>query len=225
MVNTSYPTKNALIIGGGLVNTGYNTHKVIEDSDFIIAADGGLDNCIHLNINPDLIIGDLDSATTSSLDLAKDNNWIIRKFSRDKNETDGELAILAAIDYGANNINIIGALKGNDRFDHPIGNMFLISSDSFKDQNITLVEETYEIRVLRKHQILTLSGQPGDIVSLISISDISKGIITWGLKYDLSGVSILRGSTRGMSNELIWRNIEVSISDGILMVYLEHSPV
>ncbi len=70
---------------------------LVHESDFIIAADGGLNHIRKLKLVPDLLVGDLDQ-------WMKRPEWLekkgveIRKFSTHKDQTDLELAILEAVD-------------------------------------------------------------------------------------------------------------------------------
>ena len=53
-------------------------------------------------------------------------------------------------------------------------------------------------------------------MSLLPLSDTGAVVTTWGLKYDLLGVRLEYGATRGVSNELAWPGAEVSVAEGML---------
>ena len=73
----------------------------------------------------------------------------------------------------------------------------------------------------QRKAFLLLSGQRGDIVSLLPLTSVAEGVTTWGLKYDLSGITLKMGSTRGVSNELVWPEAQVGIATGMLVAFLE----
>ena len=71
---------------------------IIRADDTIIAADGGTRHVLALGLRPDLIIGDLDSITEDERRKMESDGVKIAQYSRDKNETDLELAIQHALD-------------------------------------------------------------------------------------------------------------------------------
>ena len=59
-----------------------------------------------------------------------------------------------------------------------------------------------EAFIVRDGESATITGERGDYVSLLPLSDTGAVVTTWGLKYDLLGIRLEYGSTRGVSNEL-----------------------
>jgi thiamine pyrophosphokinase len=47
-------------------------------------------------------------------------------------------------------------------------------------------------------------------------------VVTVGLRYPLNGDTLVRGSTRGISNELIGEQASIEVKDGCLLVRHEH---
>jgi thiamine pyrophosphokinase len=88
-----------------------------EGIDRVIAADGGARHAARLGLTVDLWVGDgdsLDDAHVASLEAA---GVPIRRARTDKDETDAELALLAALERGPARITVLGAL-GGERLDH-----------------------------------------------------------------------------------------------------------
>ena len=54
--------------------------SIIEKSDYIVAADAGVEHCLQHKIVPDLVVGDFDSITSESMELVKQLNWNIETF-------------------------------------------------------------------------------------------------------------------------------------------------
>jgi thiamine pyrophosphokinase len=70
---------------------------------------------------------------------------------------------------------------------------------------------------------LTLPGaSPGDRVSLLPLTGVVEGIHTQGLLYPLRGEALPRGSTRGVSNQVVSLPCGVRFSRGRLLVV--HAP-
>src|SRR6266536_1254484 len=85
---------------------------LLQDGDYLICADGGTRHALALGVRPNLIIGDLDSVEQGVVQKFRDEGVNVESYSRDKNETDLELAIQRAIEFKPNQIIIIAALGG-----------------------------------------------------------------------------------------------------------------
>ena len=85
-----------------------------EETDYILAADGGLMHLRQLKMIPQGIIGDFDSL-----------GYIPRGadvFPVEKDDTDSMLAVRKGLELGYRNFELYGALDG-PRLDHTIANL------------------------------------------------------------------------------------------------------
>lgn len=194
---------------------------VLRESDIIIAADRGLDACLELGITPTLCIGDFDSASDDAIRTARERGWSVVEYPSEKAATDGELALDEAITRGARRIRILGALTGLDRMDHGAANLLLLAKPELSGIDIRLLDENREAFVLRKGVSASVSGQRGDYVTVLPLSETGATVTTWGLKYDLLGISLGYGSTRGVSNELAWQQANITVEEGRVLVFQE----
>ena len=64
----------------------------------------------------------------------------------------------------------------------------------------------------------TISGQPGDFVSLFPLGPGVDGVTTEGLRFPLQGEPLPLGPSRGLSNELLDTDARVSSRRGCLLV-------
>src|SRR5690606_3498347 len=85
-----------------------------------IAADGGIRHAEALALRPELWVGDFDS--TAGALAARDAEVPRLAFPAEKNLTDGELAVEAALARGATRILLVGAL-GGERADHAMAHV------------------------------------------------------------------------------------------------------
>ena len=211
----------ACIVAGGRVTDGPRVRAILHDASFIIAADRGIRTCMDLDVTPRLCIGDFDSVSHDDLQRARALGWPIEEHPAEKAATDGELALDAAVRYGATKITILGALEGADRVDHAIANVLLLAREDLRRLDVRLVDEMREAFLIRGGEASAVTGDRGDFVSLLPLSGQDAVVSTWGLKYDLTGVSLAHGATRGMSNELVWRRAEIHVASGQLLVMQE----
>ena len=87
----------------------------------VIAADGGLRHALALDLIPNLVLGDIDSAEPAMLVHAQKRGAEVRTFPASKDETDLELALMAAAQRDGDPICIVGAV--GDRLDQTVGNL------------------------------------------------------------------------------------------------------
>lgn len=186
---------------------------VIRAEDTLIAADGGTQHALELGLRPSLIIGDLDSLTFDLEELARAGTRIIRH-PKDKNETDLELALEQAVELGHREIVILGALGG--RLDQTLGNLSLLTNSQYASLDIRLDDGVEEAFFLRNQAVI--SGEPGDLVSLIPWGEEVGGIQTEGLRWPLKGETLQPHRTRGISNEMTGSTAGVKVESGLLLV-------
>jgi len=187
---------------------------LVHSEDFIICADGGLQHALALNVRPNLVIGDMDSAEKSQLKKLKDDGVSIELFPQDKNETDLELAINAAIQLKPERIMIVAALGG--RIDQTLANLALLSDPRPSTFDIRLDDGVEEIFFCRDQ--VQVHGRGGDIVSLLPWGTVVHGVQTQGLKWPLNNETLYPDKTRGISNEMMGESASVKISTGELLV-------
>jgi thiamine pyrophosphokinase len=203
----------AVIFANGVVRDYALILPCLQSRDFIMAADGGLKRIHRLKLKPSLVIGDLDSISASDLDIAEFQQTEIIRFDQDKDETDLELAIRAAMERGYREILIVAGLGG--RLDQTMANLFLMLHPDFHKCNITFDDGVEEVCLVRgKHEIL---GNPGDIVSLIPLQGDCEGVQTEKLKYPLQHETLMQFKTCGISNVMTAAQAAVSISSGIAL--------
>lgn len=187
----------------------------LQEGDLVIAADGGSRHCQALQIIPDLLIGDLDSANP---DLAAD--WeaagveVIRH-PEDKDQTDLELALLLAQERGSGEALVYGAVGG--RLDMTYGNLILLAHPQLT-LPATLIWGNEEVHLLRPGEDLSLAGQPGDTLSLLPLHPGGAVVSTQGLQYALKNEKLAFGLTRGISNRLIQTRATIRLETGLMAV-------
>ncbi len=211
----------ACIVAGGRITLGDRVRTILRESAIIIAADRGLNTCLDLNITPTVCIGDFDSASDDAVRTALERGWPVIEHPPEKAATDAELAVDEAIARGATRIRILGGLTGPDRLDHGAANLMLLARPDLGGIDIRLVDEYREAFVIGKGESAYVAGQQGDYVTVLPLSETGATVTTWGLKYDLLGISLAYGSTRGVSNELAWREANIIVEEGRVLVMQE----
>ena len=186
-----------------------------EDYDYIICADGGANHTYNMEITPDYIIGDLDSVDEKLVSYYKNTGVKFEKFPAKKDETDTELCIYLARDLNATIIDFIEALGG--RIDHSITNINLLYYLKEMDIIPRIISEKEEMYIAVNEEI-TISGNVGDIVSVIAINGDADGVTLKNLEYPLDNYYMKYGVPIGMSNVMLSNECKVKVKKGNLII-------
>lgn len=186
-------------------------------SDVVLAADGGATRLHQAGRRPDVVVGDLDSLPAEARSRLEAHGVVFEVHPHEKAETDGELALEAAVARGADEIVVVGAFGGS-RLDHQIANLLLLANVDVAAIDVALVTEQATFRAVQGPGTLELEGAPGDWVTLSPLSELATAVTTDGLRYPLHREDLSRGSTRGVSNELTGRRGSVELAAGLLLV-------
>ena len=205
--------KKAWLFVNGPVANGQRLQALISAGDWIVAVDGGYTHLKAAGIKPELVIGDLDSLSEADLEEILQAKIPLQRFPTDKNETDLELAVNAALDRGVKAIRFVGAFGG--RMDQTLGNLTLLLRPDLAELDVRLEDGETEAWLVRAEGVVV--GQPGDIVSLLPVNSPATGITTTGLHYPLRAESLSNVHTRGISNFMEASAARIEVRDGILL--------
>lgn len=187
----------------------------------VIAADGGLRLCRTLGLRPALLIGDLDTVTEEEVAEAKAQGTEVKRHPPDKNESDLELAILAAQSMGARRTTLLGALGG--QWDHCLANLLAPLTLCHRlGIWARLLTSTCEIYHLTKG-IYEVTLPTDTRISLAALSDEIKDVHLEGFLYPLSGESLFRHQTRGLANQIVGSKAEVRLASGEALLTVARS--
>ena len=204
-----------VIFAGGTLKPGKAFYQAIASADLIIAADSGAATALQYGCIPAIVVGDFDSLDTHLLQELSERGSQVRQVAVEKNETDTELAVQAAIEQGATSITLLGAL-GGERFDHTMANILLLAD--IETMPMKIVDGPSTCWLVRGPASSVIDGQKGDLLSLLPLTGEANGVRTRGLYYPLHGEMLRFGKPRGVSNVLIQEQAEVSLESGMLLV-------
>ncbi|MGA2490184.1 MAG: thiamine diphosphokinase [Anaerolineales bacterium] len=203
-----------IIFANGLLPSLASARHLIQPGDVFYAADGGTQHVLALGLIPSVVIGDLDSLTPEERQYLDVKGVDIRQYSRDKDQTDLELALDHAIQAGYREILVVGALGG--RLDQTLGNLALLSDHRLSTCDIRLDDGVEEAFFTRGR--CEIRGRPGDIVSLLPWGGDVTGICTEGLRWPLRSETLISARTRGISNEMSHERASIMLKSGLLLV-------
>ncbi|MEI7646190.1 MAG: thiamine diphosphokinase [Chloroflexales bacterium] len=189
-------------------------------ADLVIAADGG-GNALHaIGVVPHLVVGDLDSLDPAVGRAFRAAGAELRRFPTEKDETDLELALLLAVERGADQIDILGAIGG--RWDQGLANVAMLALPELVGLRVRLLDVDQEAFLVRG--TAEIPGAAGDTVSLLPLGGAAHGITTRGLHYRLDAATLRFERSRGISNRIVQPPAHVSVGEGLLLVVHHHRP-
>jgi thiamine pyrophosphokinase len=208
---------SALVFAGG---DPPDPAELLAGVEFVVAADSGLEHAQALGVEVDVVVGDLDSVNPAALDVAIAAGAIVETHPAEKDATDLELAIDAALARGATRVRVLGAHGG--RVDHYLANVLLLASPRFAPASIDARLGDAHVTVIRDRADLV--GEPGGLCTLLPIGGPAVGVTTNGLRYPLRRERLEPGSTRGVSNQFLAPQAAVSLDAGVLLAIVPLSP-
>jgi thiamine pyrophosphokinase len=183
----------------------------LPERAYVIAADSGLDRAQGLGLEVHLVVGDLDSVSKEA--LAEVADLPIERHPVDKDATDLELAIKAAVRLDPARVIVLGGIGG--RLDHLLANAMVLASPQFGHLEMEWLTPGARMHVVTSS--VRLHGSTGDLVSLIPMAGNAGGVTTRGLRWPLTSAQLPFGTTQGVSNEMTGPVATISVGQGTLL--------
>lgn len=195
-----------ILLGGDLVRTPRLDAQATGTR--VIAADSGIRHAHTLGVEPELWVGDFDSAG-SSLEAAF--AAVPREiFPTGKDKTDGELAVEAALSRGATDLVLAGAF-GGPRADHAHLNLAMALGLAERGVAVLLSSGAQEgVPLLPGRNLFDYA--PGTLFSVLAFSELT-GLSIAGAVWPLDSVVVPFGSSLTISNQVEGR-LAVDLGSG-----------
>ncbi len=224
----------SVIVSGGEIGGGpageSEALELLQSAVCVVAADSGAVFLHRHGIVPSVLIGDFDSCKPSLVEEFRSRGSKVVVLKRDKDKTDTEAALDVVKDTGIGRVAILGAFGGR-RKEHSFANAMLIEPYARKGLDVIVVSGPTTLCALHSSESMCchkdrrrlqceereMYGKPGDWVTLLPVTKKVTGVTTEGLRFPLSGAMLLRGSTLGVSNELVQEKALVAVDQGFLL--------
>ena len=206
----------AVIFANGIFTKSSKLRANIREDDLLIAADGGAQHYLDLGLRPATVIGDMDSIPPQLINDLKAQGAQLIVYPRDKDQTDLELALSYAVKQGVQEVLLFGLLGG--RLDLSLANLTLLARDDWQNVSLVVSDEPDTAYLMRDHDAVSLHGKPGDIVSLIPLTDQVTEVTTTGLRWPLESAVLALGNTISVSNEMLSESARIRIGAGKLLL-------
>lgn len=209
-----------IVTGGAPLEIG--VLSIVDEARLVVAADSGLDHLLAWGRLPHLVVGDLDSVSPAALLEAQRRGVPVDRHPTDKDATDTELALVAALDRGFGDLTLLTG--GGDRLDHVMGWLAVLA-----DRRLAAAHRvaawcgTTHLQVLhgpRRHR--WREPDLDAVVSLLPLAGDCHGVTTTGLRWPLDDATLSATSSRGVSNAVADTELTVGLTSGVLAVVRPH---
>lgn len=190
----------------------------IPPGAIVLAADGALDHALAAGLEPVALIGDLDSVSTEGLAWAE-AHATIERHPPDKNHTDTELALAAAVELDPQRLMLVSG--GGDRLDHTIAAIGALGARSLT--SIPVIEGWWgdrRLAVLHGPGRARLDVAPGSTISLLAMHGPCSGVSVDGVRWPLDRDELGPVVGHGVSNEATAEVVDVSVIAGALTIFI-----
>ncbi|MCL5034866.1 MAG: thiamine diphosphokinase [Bacteroidetes bacterium] len=200
----------ALLMCNGVPPSRERLRKLLPNPTKIVCADGGANKARSIGLEPDLIVGDLDSLEQSDGGFV--NAEIVSIPSQDN--TDFEKTLDLLLERGLTHL-LIASFSGG-RIDQTLANV-QIAYEYSKRCNPVLADDEYLIIPVTDR--LRERVRQGELVSLLPMED-NTVVSTKGLAYELKRTNIPKGG-HGISNRAVAEEIEIEVHHGGVLVFVK----
>lgn len=210
--------RRALIISGGDIDSDFALSLWRkEKADIRIAADRGLAFLRKNDLLPTWIVGDFDSAGEEELSFMEKHPEIpVRRYRPQKDLTDTEIAVRLALELGAKEILILGAM--GRRVDHLLANICVLTAALQQGVSCQLLDPWNRIRLADSELVIRRKDAYGKYISLFALGGPVTGLTLEGFQYPLDHYLLRADDPLGVSNELAKEEGRITFEDGILIV-------
>ena len=185
----------------------------VQEADFSIAADRGLEAFDAAGLEPDMLIGDMDSVSPDVL-ARYESRLSEDRLNCIKNDTDCEYAMNLAISKGATEIILLGALGG--RLDHALANLMMIVRAA--RHGVWAEIRAEGVRIVRINGSYTLTGAKSGTISLLPLGT-ARGVTIRGCYYTIEDFTLENDTSRGMSNVVTEDEAVLTVCEGDLLLF------
>ena len=200
-----------LLIAAGPMQGIAALKRLVRPDDFVLCADGGVENAGRLGLRPQMVLGDLDSVKELPAGVPTE------RFPPEKDDTDTMLTVKRALAMGYRSFLLLGAWGG--RPDHAQANLCALLYLAEQGASGMIADGGVEIFVV-KNSTLCLQKRTGYYVSVFPFDGPAEGVSESGMRYGLQNATLRTADPVGVSNEFLDEQARISVRNGALLVML-----
>lgn len=200
-----------VILGAGPVTEIAELKALLQEDDYIIAADGGYDLAQRLGVVPELLVADFDSA--KCVPDMRDTATI--ELPERKDVTDTAAAVEQGLRAGYTDFLLLGCLGG--RLDHEFANYQLLVRLAQKGYRAVIADGHNQVEAAHRAPV-KVNALPGEKFSLFAFGAPVTDLRIRGASYSLESYTLEPTDSLCVSNE-VEGSCEIYFSDGLLLIF------
>ncbi|AGL03086.1 thiamine diphosphokinase [Desulfoscipio gibsoniae] len=205
-----------VVLTGGTVDNLQWLARALAGADRLICVDSGARYAAALGIVPQVIVGDMDSIDQSLLESFYRQGVVVKEYPAEKDDTDTALAIAEALAGPPDEVVILGAT--GTRMDHTLANVHLLRVAFEHHVPARIINEYNEISLVAPQQPAVVEGRPGDVFSLLPLTEKVTGVCVHCARWPLKDATFSIGNPYGISNRLAGDKAEITIASGLMLL-------
>jgi thiamine pyrophosphokinase len=194
----------------------------LEDCQEIVCADGAARHLLKADKVPSIIVGDLDSLEPEVYKWVDAMGIPLERHPRDKDYTDGELALQTALKYDPDHLIIIGGHGG--RSSMFMANLKILRRAHDAGVDAVMLGRGETLRYVDEGEDLDLSHLHGQTFNVLPIG--GDAVVTiQGALFEGERIELRGASARGVSNVVDKEGpSRVETHEGLALVIIESDP-
>ena len=208
-----------IVVGGDPVAP---AHVPSVDRDtLVVAADSGADLAHSLGWSVDVLVGDLDSISARSLGRLEDRGIDIDRYPTDKDATDLELALDAALSRAAAGAQVAVVGGAGGRLDHALAGTLALAAPAYADLVVSQHSDAAVVHVVHAGGHRRIDCPADATFSVVPVHGAATVSVT-GARWPLGHADLAPGTTWGVSNIADEPPVTVTCHAGTALVVVPH---
>lgn len=209
----------ALVLGNGEPPSAELFLQEKAGAELLVCADGAADWLQSFGVQPDVLIGDMDSISAGRLAALHELGVSAVRFPSEKDDTDMLLAAEHARSLGADEIVLLGATGA--RLDHTLGNLQVLSHLHQKGVNARICDAYCTVSVVSGP--LKIKAAPGGVFSIVPLERSVEIIELSGVKYPLDHYTMAFERPIGISNVFTANEATLDVSGRVALILVKRT--
>lgn len=193
-----------------------------KQGQLLIGVDRGSLTCLQAGISPDLAVGDFDSMTKTELGQVEQAVSELRYSKPEKDLTDSELMLQAAmVDYQLDRLLILGGTGG--RLDHFLVNLFMVNKPAFRPfaEKISLLDQQNLVKFYLPGRHLLVAKSGYKYLGITPLQGV-QGLTIQGAKYELPSFTANYPLCFSSNEFVSGQTVNLSFKQGLVAAILSH---
>ena len=178
-----------------------------REGDFILCADAGWKIARMAGLEPDLVLGDFDSAPPPE-------GVPVERFPVEKDDTDTMLCLKRGLAMGYEDFLIVGGFGG--RLDHTLANLQALNYAAAMGARAEMSDGRNWATVVRNGTV-SVPRRPGKL-SVFALDGVCRGVTIRGAKYEADRIDLANTFPLGAGNDFAAECAEITVEAGALLV-------